>query len=637
MTAPFGRRLCAVTENRASGGYRLFSLLDTVGPEPLPGQFYMLATERHWEQDSQRPFLPRALSVAEAAPVATGVRLDFLIEGIGPGTDRLCEPEPGENVWLNGPLGNSFSIPTELHQILNPGDGEFDAVRGRRGSDAAGAILVGGGIGIAPLAILRRTFAARNIPTRVLLGFRDAAHSGGLEDLFSCCEVRLASDDGHVGHHGYVTDLLANMLEGDDASSAAVYACGPPPMLDAVAALCLNRNVPCELAMESPMACGYGACFGCAVPCGDGSYLRLCVDGPVVRPSAGGVRVGSSPPPGGCGGRGSESESAGSLRPEQRAEQGEDPTRTTGPAADPVGSTAVDFCGIELAHPIINASGTFDAIAARRVYGDALLEEFSFSAFVSKTITPEARVGNEPQRIWETPAGMINSIGLPNKGVEGFLAGDLPQLAELPVPLIVSVMATGRDEFARLVTAVGGRDEVAAIELNVSCPNVHSGLIVGEQPEETAAMLDALRPLTEKPLIVKLTPNVADPAVVAAAAEQGGADAVALINTLKASAIDPATGQPGIAAGHGGLSGPAVRPIAVAQIRAVAAAVSIPIVGMGGVSTGADAMEMLAAGATLVAVGTESFRDPRAGERIAAEIAGALEEGRSGAPIGPIG
>ena len=131
---------------------------------------------------------------------------------------------------------------------------------------------------------------------------------------------------------------------------------------------------------------------------------------------------------------------------------------------------------------MINASGTFDAIAARRVYGDALLEEFPFSAFVSKTITPEPRVGNEPQRIWETPAGMINSIGLPNKGLEGFLAEDLPQLAELPVPLIVSVMATSREEFARLVEAVEERDEVAAIELNVSCPNVHSGLIVGEQP-----------------------------------------------------------------------------------------------------------------------------------------------------------
>jgi NAD(P)H-flavin reductase len=254
-----------VAESRASGGYRVFSLIDEEGPEPQPGQFYMLATEEHWEQREGRPFLPRALSVAEAGEADGGVRLDFLIEGIGPGTDRLCELERGEGVWVNGPLGNAFSPPRDLSP------------------DAAGAILVGGGIGVAPLAILRRHFAERNIPARVLLGFRDKAHSGGIEDLFSCCEVGLASEDGHIGHRGRVTDLLSAMLEGDDAQSAAVYACGPPPMLDAVQALCEEKGVPCELAMESPMACGYGACFGCAVPKPGGGYMRLCVDGPVVR------------------------------------------------------------------------------------------------------------------------------------------------------------------------------------------------------------------------------------------------------------------------------------------------------------------------------------------------------------------
>ena len=286
-----------------------------------------------------------------------------------------------------------------------------------------------------------------------------------------------------------------------------------------------------------------------------------------------------------------------------------------------------EFCGIELTHPVINASGTYDAIAARKVFGDTLLEEFPFSAFVSKTITPEPRAGNEPQRIWETPAGMINSIGLPNKGLEGFLTEDLPQLAVLPVPLIVSVMATNREDFSRLVREVGARDEVAGIELNVSCPNVHSGLIVGEQPSETEALLETLRPLTEKPLIVKLTPNVADPGAVAVAAEAGGADAVSLINTLKASAIDPATGRPALAAGHGGLSGPAVRPIALQQVRAVKSACELPIIGMGGVSSGADAAEFIAAGATLVAVGTENFRDPLAGSLITKELETKLSGG----------
>jgi NAD(P)H-flavin reductase len=265
MTAPLGRRLCEVTENRASGGYRVFSLRDEQGPAPEAGQFYMLAAERHWEERGGRPFLPRALSVADAEPAGGGgVRLDFLLEAVGPGTERLCGLEVGEGVWVNGPLGNSFSEPRELA----PG--------------AAGAILAGGGIGIAPLALLRRRFAARGVPSQILLGFRDRAHSGGLDDLFSNCQIGLASDDGHLGERGYVTELLAAMLEGDDASSAAVYACGPPPMLEAVRAMCAARGVACELALESPMACGFGACFGCAVPLAEGGYMRLCVVGPVV-------------------------------------------------------------------------------------------------------------------------------------------------------------------------------------------------------------------------------------------------------------------------------------------------------------------------------------------------------------------
>src|ERR1700749_1383188 len=227
---------------------------------------------------------------------------------------------------------------------------------------------------------------------------------------------------------------------------------------------------------------------------------------------------------------------------------------------------------------------------------------------------------------------MIKSLGLPNKGLEGFLAEDLPKLRELPVPLIVSIMATTRDDFARCVARGGRRREVAAIELNVSCPNVHSGLIVGENPSETEALLDALRPLTEKPLIVKLTPNTADPAAVAAGAERGGADAVSLINTLKGTAVDPASGAPALGNGYGGLSGPAVRPVALEQVRSVRAAVGLPIVGMGGISTGADAAEFLALGASIVAVGTESFRDLRAGTRIAAELESTLRLERSAMP-----
>jgi len=281
----------------------------------------------------------------------------------------------------------------------------------------------------------------------------------------------------------------------------------------------------------------------------------------------------------------------------------------------------IDFCAITLAHPIINGSGTFDAIAARRVFGDALLQAFPFSAFVSKTITLRPREGNPPPRLWEAQAGLINSIGLPNRGLHGYLEHDLPQLAALPVALITNVMGSTASEVARLVEALDERAEVAAIELNVSCPNVRTGLDIGADPRSLGTLVRAVRPLTRKPLIVKLTPNTADVAAVALAAEAEGADAVSLINTLRATALAPGGGaRPWLGGRTGGLSGPAIRTIALAQVAAVARGVRIPIVGMGGVTRGEHALDLMAAGATLVAVGTESFRDPAAGGRIAEEL-----------------
>ncbi len=294
-----------------------------------------------------------------------------------------------------------------------------------------------------------------------------------------------------------------------------------------------------------------------------------------------------------------------------------------------------ELCGVSLRGPVLNGSGTFDAIAARRAFGDALLERFPFDAFVSKTITLEPRQGNPPPRLWETPAGMINSIGLPNKGLDGFLASDLPELASLPVPLVVSVMGFGRDELARLVAAVGERDEVSMLELNVSCPNVETGLIMGADPAETALALERVRPETAKPLIVKLTPNATDPGAVAAAAEEAGADAVSLVNTLKGMALHPETGEPWLGGRTGGLSGPAIRAIALEQVAAVASRVQIPVIGMGGIANGRQAADFMAAGASAVAVGTESFRDPGAGRRIAAELAELSLSGRTGATATP--
>jgi dihydroorotate dehydrogenase (NAD+) catalytic subunit len=182
-------------------------------------------------------------------------------------------------------------------------------------------------------------------------------------------------------------------------------------------------------------------------------------------------------------------------------------------------------------------------------------------------------------------------------------------------------MGFSRDELATLVAAVGARDEVAMLELNVSCPNVETGLVMGADPAETALAVERVRPETDKPLIVKLTPNAAEPAAVALAAQEAGADAVSLVNTLKGMALHPKTGEPWLGGRTGGVSGPAIRAIALEQVAAVAARVEIPVIGMGGIARGRHAADFLAAGASAVAVGTESFRDPAAGRRVSAELA----------------
>jgi dihydroorotate dehydrogenase (NAD+) catalytic subunit len=297
---------------------------------------------------------------------------------------------------------------------------------------------------------------------------------------------------------------------------------------------------------------------------------------------------------------------------------------------------SVEFCGLRLAHPVINGSGTFDAIAAREVFGEGLLADFPFAAYVSKTITLLPRPGNPPSRLWEAPAGLINSIGLPNRGLQGYMSEDLPRLAEIAarartacapgaaqagVPLITNVMAASAEELSELASACQERDEIAAVELNLSCPNVKTGLDIGADPVTLGRVVAQVRGHIAKPLIVKLTPNTADVALCAQAAADAGADAVSLINTLRAAALRPGrapgSGERWLGAGSGGLSGPAIRTVALAQVAAVAAAVSVPVVGMGGIQGAGHARDLLDVGATLVAVGTESFRDPAVGGRIA--------------------
>ncbi len=254
MTAPFGRRLCEVTANQAAGPYRLVEVADRSGPPPLAGQFYMLAAARGWGGADGRPHLARAFSVCRVR----GERLGFLVDAIGPGTERLAALDQGEGMWLVGPLGIGFSPPAR----------------------EARPVLVAGGVGLAPLVILAESLRDAGRDPLVLAGFRDSGYAEAA-GLLPAPPV-LATDDGSAGHHGLVTELLVDEL--DQTPSAVVYACGPPAMLESVRALCAERTVAAELALEEAMACGFGACFGCVVLTRDG-YRRICVDGPVVAAS----------------------------------------------------------------------------------------------------------------------------------------------------------------------------------------------------------------------------------------------------------------------------------------------------------------------------------------------------------------
>jgi dihydroorotate dehydrogenase electron transfer subunit len=265
--APFGRRLLTVAGIEELGAYRVLKVADPDGPPPEPGQFAMLAAAERWGGgEDERPYLPRAFSLARR----THGEAHFLLEDVGPGTNRLCELRAGDGVWALGPLGIGFAPPA-------PG---------------SRAILVGGGVGIAPLAILQDALEGvgatsdppprgygreRGDPVTVLLGFRDASRAIGAALLRG---AQVTTDDGSFGPGGLVTDLLERELDRDGA--AVVYACGPAGMLEAVRALCAQREIPAQLALEAGMACGFGACYGCVVPTRDGGYLRVCVDGPVI-------------------------------------------------------------------------------------------------------------------------------------------------------------------------------------------------------------------------------------------------------------------------------------------------------------------------------------------------------------------
>ncbi|MGA2602049.1 MAG: dihydroorotate dehydrogenase [Bryobacteraceae bacterium] len=277
----------------------------------------------------------------------------------------------------------------------------------------------------------------------------------------------------------------------------------------------------------------------------------------------------------------------------------------------------IDLCGIPLSNPVLAASGTF----AYGIEFETVADLNAIGGVVVKGLSREPMPGNPPPRLWEASAGMINSVGLQNIGARAFVETKLPELRRFRTAIFANVFGYAPEDYAEVIRILEDGEGIAGYELNVSCPNTrHGGIFFSSDPSLLRELVTSIRPLTKRPLMVKLSPNVARIDVLAKAAEEAGADAVSLVNTFVSLAIDAHTRRPRLGAGFGGLSGPAIKPIALRMVHEVFRAVRIPVVGMGGIRTGEDAAEFMIAGATAVQVGTVSFKDPAAPCRVAREL-----------------
>jgi len=286
---------------------------------------------------------------------------------------------------------------------------------------------------------------------------------------------------------------------------------------------------------------------------------------------------------------------------------------------------AIDLCGIKLRNPVLAASGTFG-------YGiefASLVDLNTLGGIVTKGLSREPISGNPAPRLWHTESGMINSVGLQNVGVVAFIRDKLPQLRHFSVPVFANVFGYCEDDYLEVIRALENARGIAAYELNVSCPNTErGGIFFSSDPALVSQLVRRVRLTTSRPLIVKLSPNVARIEPFAKAAEEAGADAISVVNTFVSLAIDIKTRMPRIGGGFGGLSGPAIKPIALRMVYEAAQAVKIPVIGLGGIASGADAAEFLIAGAQAVQVGTASFIDPRAPQRVARDLGRVLRSHR---------
>ncbi|MHB8232617.1 MAG: dihydroorotate dehydrogenase [bacterium] len=602
---------CEITVNRkikdTEGTYLLRLKNQFIASNYRPGQFVMLKPE----SGSHEPLLSRPFSIFKKF---NDFEFEVLYRVFGAATEILSNIPEGNFLDATGPLGNGFNLNTDNKDNEDNTGTKKGKIR----------ILIAGGIGIAPLYSIPE-YIGNNAGDKTILYygarkaeelyFRHSIHSG-----FD--EVYFASDDGSFGFKGNIIDLLYKNIKEyiNENTGASFYACGPKPMLNALASEFsksgLSKNL--QMSIEESFGCGFGVCLGCVIKIkaetndnnGEGGfeYKRVCKDGPVFYASE--IFETSAKKP--VGGKSEKSENTeASSKNWIPAYAG---MTNTGMANEGIAeeniNLSVKLGNLFLDYPVMPASGTFG-------YGEEFIDIIDynyFGALVTKGISLKPSKGNEMPRICETPCGMINSIGLQNVGFDKFRDEKLPFLKNFKKPVIVNFFGSSIGEYVELAGKLSEIDGIAALEANISCPNIkEGGRSFGSDPEVVYELVSSVKEKigNRLPLIVKLTPMVSDISLIAEVCEKAGADIISLINTLPAAKIDIKTKKFKLSRGYGGLSGAAVKPVAVKLVGDVYKSVRIPIIGMGGISSWEDAAEFFLAGATAVSVGTYSFVNPK--------------------------
>lgn len=604
--------------------------------------------------------------------------IELAIRVAGEGTRELVSRKVGEKIECFGPLGRGFEIPERpsrsAHSAHSADSTDCFEPSHISCEKTPRYLVIGGGIGVAPLLPLIRVLRQTEESAAPSHGSDVASASGAATDTDAdtdtdaaavrgaassdekaaepfvdfvvgfrgrpyfesdathiCSEDAAFAADAYLGagrcirtHRGtvfsVVEDLLAEHPLGSDVAYDDIFICGPKKMLDALALLCLHHGYNPQLLTEAHMGCGVGACLVCTTEVrSEQKYARVCADGPMFRASE--LKFGDD----------GASEETQCVRIQTRSEREGDFGAKRADFADAADFAVAGDCEggkeqggdalsvnlgrLHLKSLLTMASGTF---GFGREY-DAFFDIGILGAVSVKGLTLAQKAGNPGRRVVEIAGGMINSVGLQNPGVEHFIAHEAEFLRRKKVAVIANINGESVSDMVRMATLVD--PHVDAIELNISCPNVSAGgMSFGTEPRMTAEIVRAVRRASKSPLIVKLTPNVTNIVEIAQTCEAEGAEILSMINTVTGLAVDWSTGVKPLARGFGGMSGPAVKPVALRCIDAVSSKVRIPILGMGGISSARDVIEFLRVGASAVAIGTAIFRDPLLPVKIDAEL-----------------